>query len=56
MGVPGSFNTQTGMIEYANNLSFSDVPFRDMLEEKLGKKVLIDNDANLAAWGRISAE
>ena len=51
MGVPGSFNTQTGMIEYANNLSFSDVPFRDMLEEKLGKKVLIDNDANLAAWG-----
>ena len=51
MGVPGSFNTQTGMIEYANNLSFSDVPFRDILEEKLGKKVLIDNDANLAAWG-----
>lgn len=51
MGVPGSFNTQTGMIEYANNLSFSDVPFRDMLEEKLRKKVLIDNDANLAAWG-----
>ena len=51
MGVPGSFNMQTGMIEYANNLSFSDVPFRDMLKEKLGKKVLIDNDANLAAWG-----
>ena len=51
MGVPGSFNAQTGMIEYANNLSFSDVPFRDMLEERLNKRVLIDNDANLAAWG-----
>ncbi|HJA93473.1 MAG TPA: ROK family protein [Candidatus Eisenbergiella merdipullorum] len=51
MGVPGSFNAQTGMIEYANNLSFSDVPFRDMLEAKLQKTVLIDNDANLAAWG-----
>ena len=51
MGVPGSFNAQTGMIEYANNLSFSDVPFRDMMEAKLQKKVRIDNDANLAAWG-----
>ena len=52
MGVPGSFNAQTGMIEYANNLSFSDVPFRDMLEAKLRQKgKLIDNDANLAAWG-----
>ena len=51
MGVPGSFNMQTGMIEYANNLSFSDVPFRDMMEAKLQKKVRIDNDANLAAWG-----
>ncbi len=51
MGVPGSFNAQTGMIEYANNLSISDVPIRDMLEAKLRKKVLIDNDANLAAWG-----
>ena len=51
MGVPGSFNAQTGMIEYANNLSFSEVPFRDMLEAKLGRNILIDNDANLAAWG-----
>ena len=51
MGVPGSFNAQTGMIEYANNLNFSDVPFRDMLESRLKKRVLIDNDANLAAWG-----
>lgn len=51
MGVPGSFNAQTGMIEYANNLGFSDVPFQSLLEAKLQKKVWIDNDANLAAWG-----
>lgn len=51
MGVPGSANRETGMIEYANNLGFEDVPFEKILKEKLSKDVIVDNDANLAAYG-----
>lgn len=51
MGVPGSANRETGMIEYANNLGFENVPFERILGEKLSKHVIVDNDGNLAALG-----
>ncbi len=51
MGVPGSANKDTGMVEYANNLGFENVPFQDLLTDNLKKPVLVDNDANLAALG-----
>ncbi|MCR5280037.1 MAG: ROK family protein [Lachnospiraceae bacterium] len=51
MGVPGSVNLDTGMVEYANNLGFNNVPFRDMVSDALGIPVTLDNDANLAAYG-----
>lgn len=51
MGVPGSANRETGMIEYANNLGFENVPFEKILGEKLSKHVIVDNDGNLAALG-----
>ena len=51
MGVPGNVNQDTGMVEYANNLGFSNVPFQKNLEKRFGVPVRVDNDANLAALG-----
>jgi len=56
IGVPGTANRETGMVEYANNLGFYDVPMVSMMEEQLpGKKIRFDNDANAAAWGEYVA-
>ncbi|MBO4468081.1 MAG: ROK family protein, partial [Clostridia bacterium] len=55
IGTPGSVIRETGVVVYANNLGFFDVPLGKMLEEKLGKKVLIENDANAAAFGEYIA-
>ncbi|MBQ1237685.1 MAG: ROK family protein [Oscillospiraceae bacterium] len=55
VGVPGTANEKTGVVEYANNLYFKDVPMRDYLSEKLGKNVYITNDANAAALGEVLA-
>lgn len=50
IATPGTANSDTGVVEYANNLPFKDFPIADLLKEYLGvKKVLIENDANAAA-------
>ncbi len=56
IGVPGTANRDTGMVEYANNLEFYDVPMVSILEDLLpGKKIRFANDANAAAWGEYLA-
>ena len=55
IGCPGSINIEKGEIEYSNNLDFFNVPLVSYMEEKLGKKVYIENDANAAAWGEYLA-
>ena len=55
MGTPGTVNG-AGIIEFANNLGFNNVPASDMLKERLGDiPVFIDNDANCAALGEAYA-
>ena len=55
MGTPGSVNTE-GVIEFANNLNFVNVPAKEMLKERLGiDNVYIENDANCAALGEAYA-
>ena len=55
MGTPGTVNGE-GVIEFANNLGFNNVPARDMLKERLGDlPVFIANDANCAALGEAYA-
>lgn len=50
IATPGSANTKTGVVEYANNLPFVNFPIADIFKEFLPvKKVLIANDANAAA-------
>lgn len=50
-GVAGFTNIREGIIILAPNVGFKDVPIRALLEERLGKPVKIDNDANVAALG-----
>ena len=55
MGTPGTVN-DSGVIEYANNLGFNNVPAREMLKERLGDiPVFVANDANCAALGEAYA-
>ncbi len=47
---PGTANSETGIIEYANNLPFINYPIADKLASMAGvSKVHIENDANAAA-------
>lgn len=55
VGTPGSVNKNNGYIEFANNLGFDQVPAKEMLEERIGKPVYLDNDANCAALGEAIA-
>lgn len=55
IGSPGTCNTDTGVVEYANNLDFVNVPVGPIMHEKLGLPVYIENDANAAALGEAKA-
>lgn len=50
-GVAGFTNVREGIIILAPNVGLKDLHIREILEERLGKPVKIDNDANVAALG-----
>lgn len=53
---PGTANSSTGCVEYANNLPFLHFPIADILMSYIPvKKVYIENDANAAAWAEAVA-
>lgn len=54
-GCPGTCNTETGIVEYSNNLHWNNVPLLDDIEQAFGKKTYIENDANAAAFGEFLA-
>ncbi len=51
VGVPGMIDSQRGVIIYAGNLNFKNFPLQKELEDRVGIKVTIANDANVAALG-----
>jgi len=55
VGSPGTCNPDTGIIEYANNMGFENLPMRDNLGAILKKDVYIENDANAATLGEALA-
>jgi len=55
IGTPGSINPKTGIVTYSNNLGFYDLPLGDMLKERLGVDLFLENDANAAAYGEYIA-
>ncbi len=54
-GIPGTVNKKTGIVEYANNLGFENVPLAAMLKKYIDIPLFMDNDANAAAWGEYKA-
>ncbi len=51
IGAPGAVNSETGVIEFANNFGFHNWEIVRMMEERLGVKIYVENDANAAAYG-----
>ncbi len=52
IGAPGLSNPETGIIFTSPNLpGWRGIPLRDIMQEKLGKKTFLINDANAAALG-----
>ena len=50
VATPGTANSDTGVVEYANNIPFLQYPLADKLSALLdGKPAYIENDANAAA-------
>ncbi|GKS12072.1 glucokinase [Paenibacillus chitinolyticus] len=50
-GIAGFMDIPTGFVELSPNLGWRNIAVKKTLEEKLGKTVKIDNDANVAALG-----
>ncbi|MFC5651964.1 ROK family glucokinase [Paenibacillus solisilvae] len=51
IGIAGFLDMAQGIVKFSPNLHFHNVPLKAILEEKLQKKVLVNNDANVAALG-----
>ncbi|TFE24748.1 ROK family glucokinase [Cohnella luojiensis] len=51
IGIAGFLDIPNGIINFSPNLPFKDVPAKQIMEEKIGKPVKINNDANVAALG-----
>jgi glucokinase len=47
-GIPSLVDPETGVSVWSNHLPLDDLPFRDLMSERLGLRVEVDNDANLA--------
>ena len=51
IGSPGAIDPVNGVVIYANNLGFKDLPMAEMLGKYFpGIPVRVENDANVAAW------
>jgi glucokinase len=49
LGIPATIDHEKGVAINAVNLEITDVPLRQILEERFGLPVFVDNDANVAA-------
>ena len=52
IGIPGIIDMETGTLRKSANLpGWSDYPVREEIERRLGTRVFLENDANVAALG-----
>jgi glucokinase len=49
LGIPATIDHDRGVAVAAVNLPLSDLPIRDLVSERVGLPVFVDNDANVAA-------
>lgn len=50
VSVPGLIDRETGNVEVSPNLEWTSVPVRQVLQDRLGLPVFVENDANAAAF------
>lgn len=55
VGSPGSIDNQNGVVGFAGNLGLHNYRLADQLGARLHAKVLLENDANAAAFGEYQA-
>lgn len=55
IGSPGMIDSENGIIEFAGNLDFVDVPMAKLVGAITGIPTFIENDANAAAYGEFVA-
>ena len=55
IGTPGTANSDTGVIEYSNNLGFLNFPVVKLMQTQIDKPCFVENDANAAAYGEFVA-
>ncbi len=51
IGAPGPLDPETGVIIFAPNLGWKDVPLKTELEERIGIPTFVDNDVNVGTLG-----
>ncbi|NLM09897.1 MAG: ROK family glucokinase [Clostridiaceae bacterium] len=51
IGSPGVCDRENGILLYANNINFNDVPMAKEMQKHISLPVFIENDANCAALG-----
>lgn len=51
VGAAGFVNQSRSAVLLAPNLGWKDIPLKENLESRLNLRVVIENDANVAAWG-----
>ena len=55
IGTPGTANSESGVIEYSNNLGFLNFPVVKLMRTHIDKPCFVENDANAAAYGEFVA-
>lgn len=51
IGVAGDIDSKRGVVRVSPNLGWKNVPLGKLMQQKLKVPVVVENDANAAAWG-----
>jgi glucokinase len=54
IGAAGFVDSNRSTVMFAPNLAWRDEPLREDLEKRIGLPVVVENDANAAAWGEFT--
>ena len=49
LGTPGSISNKTGLLKNSNTTCLNGLPLQQLLEQKIGRSLIIENDANCFA-------
>ena len=55
IGSPGVIDIENGIVIQAANMGFRDTPLKQMLSDRLNVPAVLENDANVTAWGEYAA-